>query len=534
MQTAGHLIVDQLEAAGIARVYSVPGESFLDVLDGLYDSSIVNVVARQEGGAGFMALAEGRLTSKPGVVLVTRGPGAANAMIAVHTAWQDQTPLVLMVGLIPVADRNRESFQEFNLHAWFGSTAKKVMILDDPSSAARLVDDALYTAATGRPGPVVIGLTEDVLLQLTDAETVPPRPAASPASSPAQLAALGAHLDRAERPLIIVGGGGWDGNTGAELAAWATISGIPIAADFRAYDAVPHDSPSYVGSLGYGRSDALARRLDDADLLVYLGCARTDVGSDGYQRGVDVPTVVINTDTDLHGHWGRVDLQLVSSVANLVGSLPKVVAHPTADWLDVARAEHLAFAIPTALPDGGVDLYTVMEQLAESIEADAVVTFGAGNHALWPARYIAHNSPHSLAAPRNGAMGLSVPAGVAASLIFPGRRVVTVSGDGEFMMNGQELATAAGYGASLLAIVVDNGCFATIRQHQEARYPERPSGTQLTNPDFATLARSYGLHGETVRTTGEFAPALDRALKSSTGALIHVFTDPETRTPKTA
>ena len=355
------------------------------------------------------------------MVLVTRGPGAANAAIAVHTAYQDATPLVLMVGLIPVADRNRESFQEFDLHAWFGSTAKKVVILDDPDSAAGLVDDALFTAASGRPGPVVIGLPEDVLVRRTDHAPVPPRWPAAPAPSAAQLDQLAVLLDRAERPLIVVGGDGWAAGTGAGLADWAHGHGIPVASDFRAYDAVPHSSPSYVGSLGYGRSDALARRLDEADLLVLVGCVRGDVLSDGYRRGLSTPTVLVNPDVDAHGHAGRIDLQLVATPASFTATLPAITKHPTADWLDPARAEHLAFATPWPAPDRGVDLYQVMGQLATAIEDDAVITYGAGNHALWAARYLPHNSAGSLAAPRNGAMGMGVPAAVAASIIFPGR-----------------------------------------------------------------------------------------------------------------
>ncbi|WP_343069240.1 thiamine pyrophosphate-binding protein [Leucobacter denitrificans] len=321
--SAGHLIVKQLTASGIERVYSVPGESFLDVLDGLYDSDITNVVARHEGGAAFMALAEGRLTGKPGIALVTRGPGAANAQIAIHTAYQDQTPLVLMIGLVPVADRNRESFQEFDPHAWFGSTAKKVVILDDADSAAELVDDALFTAASGRPGPVVIGLPEDVLTHLTEQEPVRPRPAASPAPGTAQMAELKALLDRAERPLFVLGGDGWRDGTGPALAEWAAAAHVPVTTDFRAYDAIPHASSSYVGSLGYGRSDALARRFDEADLLVFVGAVRSDVLSDGYRIGFGATTVVVSPDASLLGHSGRVDLQIVSTPANFVPLLPR-------------------------------------------------------------------------------------------------------------------------------------------------------------------------------------------------------------------
>lgn len=532
--SAGHLMVKQLAESGIERVYSVPGESFLDVLDGLYDSNITNVVARHEGGAGFMALAEGRLTGKPGVALVTRGPGAANAQIAVHTAYQDQTPLVLMIGLVPVADRNRESFQEFDPHAWFGSTAKKVVVLDDPDTAAELVDDALFTAASGRPGPVIIGLPEDVLTHLTERGTVPPRPAAAPAPSNAQMAELAGMLDAAERPLLVLGGDSWRAGTGPALAAWADAAQIPVATDFRAYDAVPHASPAFVGSLGYGRGDSLAERFDAADLLVFVGAVRSDVLSDGYKRGFSAKTAVVSPDPALLGHSGRVDLQIVSTPANFVELLEPRAAAAQNPWLTEARAEFLAWRTPAPHADRGVDLYEAMRQVEEATRGEAIVTYGAGNHALWAARYLSHELPNSLVAPRNGAMGVGVPAAVASALVFPERTVVTVAGDGCFMMNGQELATAVGYGAKVLAIVVDNGCFATIREHQEAHYPGRASGTHLTNPDFATLGRAYGLHGETVRTTEEFGPALLRALESPTGALIHVLTDPETRAPSTA
>ena len=534
--SAGHLMVKQLAASGIERVYSVPGESFLDVLDGLYDSNITNVVARHEGGAGFMALAEGRLSGKPGVALVTRGPGAANAQIAVHTAYQDQTPLVLMIGLIPIADRNRESFQEFDPHAWFGSTAKKVVVLDDPDTAAELVDDALFTAASGRPGPVVIGLPEDILTHLTERDVVPPRRPAAPAPSTAQLVELAELMERAERPMLVLGGDSWHGGIGQQLAAWAEAAQVPVATDFRAYDAIPHSSPAYVGSLGYGRSDALAERFDEADLLVFVGAVRADVLSDGYTRGFNATTVVVSPDPALLGHSGRVDLQLTSTPANFVAALTPVTREPQA-WLADARAEHLVFRTPVAAPADsviGVDLTEAMRHVEAATGGEAVVTYGAGNHAIWAARYLSHELPNSLVGPRNGAMGVGVPAAVTAAILFPERTVITVAGDGCFMMNGQELATAAGYGAKVIAIVVDNGCFATIREHQEAHYPGRPSGTHLTNPDFATLGRAYGLHSETVTTTEEFAPAFQRALESPTGALLHVLTDPATRAPSTA
>jgi len=534
--TAGHLIVGQLERAGVKRVYTVPGESFLDVLDGLHGSSIRNVVARQEGGAGFMALAEGRLTELPGVAMVTRGPGAANAFIAVHTAHQDATPLILFVGLIPVADRGRESFQEFDINAWFGSTAKKVVTLDDAASAARVVDDAIFTALSGRPGPVVIGLPEDVLVHVVENATVEPRTVARPEAAPADLDELIQKLAKARKPLVVVGGEGWTQESGEQLAAWASRNSIPVLADFRAYDAVPHRSDAYAGYLGYGRSDANAQRLDDADLLVFVGCVRGDVLSDGYKRGLDAQTVVVNADANLLGHFGRVDQHIIADVIAFAAVLASSSAAGEREegWFASARADQLAFSTPR--PDGGigVDLGVAMEVLKKEMDDDAVLTFGAGNHAIWPARYLDHNSANSLAAPRNGAMGMGIPAAVAASLAYPGRQVISVAGDGCFMMNGQEIATAMGYGAAFIVLVVDNGIFATIREHQEAHYPDRPSGTHMTNPDFAALARSYGGYGERVDRTEDFAAAFRRAVDSGLPALLHLPQDPATRSPKTS
>jgi acetolactate synthase-1/2/3 large subunit len=532
--TAGHLIVAQLERAGIKRVYGVPGESFLDVLDGLHGSSIETVVTRHEGGAGFMALAEGRLTELPGVAMVTRGPGAANAFIAIHTAHQDATPMILFVGLIPVADRGRESFQEFDINAWFGSTAKKVVTLDDAASAARVVDDAIFTALSGRPGPVVIGLPEDVLVHAIESGTVEPRKVSRPAPAAPDLAELEARLAAASKPLIVVGGEGWTQESGEALAGWASRHGVPVVADFRAYDAVPHRSDAYAGFLGYGRSDANAQRLDAADLIVFLGCVRGDVLSDGYTRGLDADTVVVNADADLLGHFGRMDQHITADVTafSIVLAGMESAVQPAAGWFADARADYLKFS--SAQPDGGtgVDLGVVMEILKQEMADDAVLTFGAGNHALWPARYLQHNSANSLAAPRNGAMGMGIPAAVAASLAYPGRQVISVAGDGCFMMNGQEIATAMGHGARFIVLVVDNGIFATIREHQEAHYPGRPSGTHMTNPDFSALARSYGGYGERIEKAEDFAAAFRRAVESGLPAVLHLPQDPTTRSPK--
>ncbi|MFJ1749387.1 thiamine pyrophosphate-dependent enzyme [Streptomyces sp. NPDC088116] len=559
--SAGHLIVAQLEREGVRRVYGVPGESYLDVLDGLYDSEISTVVTRHEGGAGFMALAEGRLTGRPGVALVTRGPGAANAFIAVHTAHQDATPLVLFVGLIPVPDRGREAFQEFDLTGWFGTTAKKVVTLDDPTAAARVVADALHTARSGRPGPVVIGLPEDVLTHPAGTSgTVEPLSLARPRASESALKEVAGRVERARRPLIVVGGEGWSAESGEHLVRWAAARSIPVVSDFRSYDAVPHEidgGNAFVGSLGYGRGDHAAGLLDEADLTLFLGAPRADVLSDGYRRGLDSETVLVLPGAAL-GHAGRIDQLIQADAPAFARDLAMSPVSTGADegWFRAAREAFLRFSTPVPAPsspvssepasplpadvsapgrsDAYVDMTAVMGVLRTELARDAVITFGAGNHALWPARYLPHRSPASLVAPRNGAMGLGIPAAVAASLAFPGREVVSVAGDGCFMMNGQELATAVGYGASPIVLVVDNGCYATIRQHQEDTYPGRPSGTHLTNPDFAAWARSFGAFGETVRSTADFGDAFLRARASGLPAVLHLFQDPSVRAPSTA
>lgn len=536
-RSAGHLIVAQLESEGVERVYCVPGESYLDVLDGLHDSSITDVVTRHEGGAGFMALAEGRLTGRPGIALVTRGPGAANAFIAVHTAHQDATPMVLMVGLIPVDDRGREAFQEFDLTAWFGSTAKHVVTLDDPGSAARVVAESMRIARTGRPGPVVIGLPEDVIRQSAgSADVVTTAPNGPVEPSAAAIAALDERLARAERPIVVVGGDGWNADAGRSVANWAAEQGIPIAADFRAWDAVPHDSGAYVGSLGYGRADSLAALLDDADLVVHVGCPRTDVLSDGYRLAQSAETVVVMAGEPL-GHSGRLDQSVTADPVGFAHALPEPRHRFDPERLRAARAAHERFSTPAVAAReqeaAYIDLTAVMAILREELSDDAIITFGAGNHAIWPSRYLPHHVPGSLLAPRNGAMGMGIPAAVAAALVHSDREVVSVAGDGCFLMNGQEIATAIGYGVGFVAIVVDNSVFATIREHQEQHYPGRPSGTHLTNPDFAAFARSFGGFGAAVATIDDFRDAYRAARASGLPAVLHLRQDPNVRAPRT-
>ncbi|MBK0421820.1 acetolactate synthase [Leucobacter sp. CSA2] len=548
-QSAGHLIVRTLETHGVERVYAVPGESYLDVLDGLHDSGVETVVCRHEGGAGFMALAEGRLTGRPGIAMVTRGPGAANAMIAIHTAWQDATALVLFVGLVPVADREREAFQEFSLTGWFGSTAKRVMTIDNADRAGELVAEALRIAASGRPGPVVVGLPEDVLVHLTDAQAPTPIPAPQPTPSEAELDDLVARLAAAERPAFVLGGDGWQGGEGRALAEFASAAGIPVFCDWRAYDAVPHEGPAWAGWLGYGRADAVAAGYAEADLLVFVGCTRSDVLSDGYTVGFEAETVIVEADPEATQHAGRIDRIILATPSGFATALAgrEAAARGARDdaWMAGRAAAQQRFAAhrpDTSVPGAnaeavarrGVDLGVAFGELDDRLGGNAILTFGAGNATIWAHRFVRHLNPASLVGARNGAMGLAVPAAVAASIAFPDRTAVAVCGDGDFLMNGQEIATAIAHGGAPLVIVVDNGVYGTIVQHQENHYPGRPSGTRMVNPNFAEWMQSFGGFGERVEDTADFAAALDRALAAEGPALLHVVIDSEVMPPASA
>ncbi|GAA1552136.1 thiamine pyrophosphate-dependent enzyme [Brevibacterium picturae] len=554
-RSAGHLIVNTLENAGIERVYAVPGESYLDVLDGLYDSSIETIVCRQEGGAGFMALSESRLTGSPGIAMVTRGPGAANAMISVHTSYQDATALVLFVGLVPIADRARESFQEFSLPEWFSSTAKKVIIVDDEHRAGDLTADALRIAASGRPGPVVVGLPEDVLVRMTEAPDTRPAPIAEPQPSAADLELLTTRIGNAAKPAFVLGGDGWHEGHGRALLDLAASAGVPVFCDWRAYDAVPHTGPAWAGWLGYGRAEAVAAGYGDADLLVFIGATRSDVASDGYTRGFDAETVVVGLDPEATQHAGRIDQQILASPRSFVTALTSATHSTSAStsaaidaatmrgvrddaWMESRSAVQSQVAahrpdaeVAGTVPRTGVDLGVAFGILDDRLGGQAVLTYGAGNATIWSHRFIRHLKPASLVGARNGAMGLAVPGAVAASLVFPERRAVAVCGDGDFLMNGQELATAFAHGAKPLVIVVDNGVYGTIVQHQVNHYPGRPSGTRMVNPDFATWMSAFDGHGERVEKTEDFEAALDRALATDGPALVHVLIDSDLMPP---
>lgn len=535
-KSAGHLIVDTLVAHGVQRIYSVPGESYLDVLDGLHDSSIENVICRHEGGAAYMAEADGKMNSIPGVAMVTRGPGAANAHVGLHTAWQDSTPMVLFVGLIPFEHRDREAFQEFDPHAWFGTGAKRVMVLDHPERASEIVAEAMFAASSGRPGPVVVGLPEDVIKVEVEDHLHPQIPIAGGGMTVTDWKALHDALRTAEKPLFITGGNDWTSEGAQQLTRWLEDHQIPAAAEWRTQGTVPFDSPSYVGPIGYGRPKPTYDLLEETDLIVFVGTVPGDVITDGFniRQNWDKKNFIVTIDPSLRGRSGPVSFQIVAKPDVFVRDLVLMdleVKDSWKQWTSKMRAEQENFAaLPAAEPlEGPAKMDTMMAHLVAALPEDPMVTFGAGEHTNWAHRYFPTRSYASMISARNGSMGYSIPSAVAASLNYPGRRIVTIAGDGEFLMNGQELATATQYGATPLVIVMDNQEYGTIRTHQERDYPNRVSGTQLKNPDFAGMAEAFGGFGVKVTQDEEIPAALESALKAidddGTFALIHLVVE---------
>ena len=539
----GTAIARSLELHDVPRIFEVPGESFLPVLDGLYESSIDTIVCRQEGGACYMAEAHGKATGQPGVAMVTRGPGAANAFVGIHTTWQDATPLVLFVGLVPTSDRDRESFQEFDIKAWFGTQAKRVYVLDDASRASRVVAEAFHLATQGRPGPVVIGLPEDVLHQEFTGDLCQPLPSSHGAFSDADLDFLADELRAAQKPLIFAGGAHWSPNTSAAVQKFAEQHQIPVVHDWRASDRIAFSSPANAGWLGYGRNDAATELLTEADLVVEIGAVLTDVPTDGYtlRQSLDAKNILINTDTTLLGNSAAITRHILASpqaFAEVTEELTKRIGVETGttqhEWFTTAHRNHLSFADvgkPENWPEtatGTAHMEAIMEAIQQQAPKDALYTFGAGNHCLWAQRYLHTETYPSQLSVRNGSMGYSIPSAVAASLQFPERTVITIAGDGEYLMNGQELATAVQAGGAFLAVVMSNAEFGTIRTHQLNHYPKRVSGTQLNNPDFAAAAVAFGAHGETVTSDQDAAGAVERALaavREGKPAVINVITD---------
>ncbi|MFC7401683.1 thiamine pyrophosphate-dependent enzyme [Citricoccus sp. GCM10030269] len=539
-KSAGHVIVDTLEAHGVKRLYSVPGESYLDVLDGLHESSIENVVCRHEGGAAYMAEADGKMNTVPGIAMVTRGPGAANAHVGLHTAWQDSTAMVLFVGLIPFEHRGKEAFQEFDPEAWFGTGAKRVMVLDHADRASEIVAEAMFAATSGRPGPVIVGLHEDIIKEQIDPTLHPNIPVATGGMTVEDWKALNEALQGSDKPLFITGGNDWTTEGAAALTKWLEEHHLPAAAEWRTEGTVPFTSPSYVGPIGYGRPKPTYDLLEETDLIVFVGTVPGDVVTDGFKirQNWDKKNFLVTIDPSLRGRSGPVSHQIVAKPDVFVRDLVRMelaVKESWKEWTCRMRAEQEKFsALPSTEPgEGRATMNTLMAHLVQRLPEDAMITLGAGEHTNWAHRYFPTNSYAAMVSARNGSMGYSVPSAVAASLNFPGRRVVTIAGDGEFLMNGQELATAVQYGATPLVIVMDNQEYGTIRTHQERDYPKRISGTQLKNPEFAGMAEAFGGFGVRVERDADIPAAVESALaaidENGTFALIHLIVDQRVR-----
>ncbi|MGW6401326.1 thiamine pyrophosphate-dependent enzyme [Streptomyces sp. NPDC055134] len=527
-RSGGRILIDQLQAHGVDTVYGVPGESYLAALDALHDAPVRMVVCRHEGGAAYMAEAHGKLTGRPGVCFTTRGPGAANALVALHTAYQDATPLILFIGLVPRAHTDRASFQELDLRGTFGASAKLVETIDDAARIPEYVARAFAVASSGRPGPVVLGLPEDMLTDVVRVADATPLPVPTGGVSPAGLDTLEELLTGAERPLVLLGGGRWTPQARTDVRDWAAAWALPVAVDFRCQDLIDNEAEVYVGPLGYGRDDALAERVRETDLLLCVGTVPGDVATDGFtllpRDGTGPRLVQVLPNPHPPGALYPAALSLLAApeaFGDAVRTLRPKAPVPWAVRTKQDRSAHLAFRTPVPDEDP-LDLATVFAALDTRLPAGAIVTFGAGNHAIWAQRFLTYREGTRQLSPRNGSMGYGVPAAVAAAIAEPGRKVVSIAGDGCFLMNGQELATAVTEGAAPLIIVLNNSTYGTIRQHQEQTYPGRVSGTGLGNPDFVAFARAFGAHGERVTATGEFGPALERSLASGKAALIEL------------
>jgi acetolactate synthase-1/2/3 large subunit len=547
-QLAGHLLVECLAAQGVTHAFGVPGESYLAVLDGFhaYRDRIRFVVNRQEGGAAFMADAHGKLTGRPGVCFVTRGPGATNASIGVHTAFQDSTPMVLFVGDVAGDQRDREAFQELDYGSFFGPStrgmAKRVERIDDPDRIPEYVARAFATAMNGRPGPVVLALPEDMLVRTTAARPLARVEPVLAWPDPRGLQQLRALLLAAERPFVIAGGTGWTPEAAQALQRFADNWKLPVGNAFRFQDTFDNHHPLYAGDVGIGINPRLAQRIKDADLVLALGPRLGEMTTSGYtllapprpkQKLVHLHAGAEELNRVYHADVALQASMAVAAIA-LERDLPAPAAVPWGPWTDAAHADYEANLVPQPLP-GAIDMPAIVAVLQKHLPADAVLTNGAGNFASWMHRFFRF---HGLAkghrtqlAPTVGAMGYGVPGGIAASIVA-GRTALTMAGDGDFLMNGQELATAVQHGARSIVVLLNNGMFGTIRMHQEREYPGNVSGTELANPDFVGLARAYGYHAERITRTEEFEPAFLQALARAQGTLIEVMLDPEVITTR--
>ena len=539
---AGHLLVECLLAQGVTHAFGVPGESYLAALDGfhLHREQIKFVICRQEGGAAFMAEAQGKLTGRPGICFVTRGPGATNASIGVHTAFQDSTPMVLFVGDVASDTRDREAFQEMDYTHFFGPStkgmAKRVERVDDPERLPEYVARAFATAMNGRPGPVVLVLPEDMLTQAVKSQALARVEPVQSWCDPGALRTLRDMLLASTRPLVIAGGGGWTPQAAQALQRFAENWQLPVTNAFRFQDTFDNHHPQYAGDVGIGIAPALTARVRDADLIIAIGPRLGEMTTGGYTLLKAPKThqklVHIHASAEELNRVYQADLAIHSTMNAAARGLEVLTAPNDVAWSDWTRLAHDGYLDnlqPQILP-GDIDMPAIVATLQKHLPADAVLTNGAGNFASWMHRFYKHHGlvkgHKTQLAPTVGAMGYGVPAGIAANLLT-GRLAFTIAGDGDFLMNGQELATAVQHGGKSIIVLLNNGMYGTIRMHQEREYPDHVTGSQLHNPDFAALAQAYGYVGVRIHQTDEFEPAFMAAMSRPQGTLIEVMLDPE-------
>lgn len=531
--TGGRELVRGLIAHGSDLVFCVPGESYLAALDALYDErrALRLISCRQEAGAANMAVAHGKLTGRAGICFVTRGPGATQAAIGVHTAFQDSVPMILFIGQVARADRGREAFQEVDFEAMFAPLCKWAVEVNDPDQMRSIIDKAFHLAHQGRPGPVVVSLPEDVL----SAVTAPQEGAATgvPASPAADFGNATELLSESVKPIAIVGGYGWTAESGATVAGFCERNNIPLVAAFRSQDVVDNRRACYAGDLGFALNPALGQRVRAADLVLAIGTRLGDITTGGYTHIVppspSQKLIHIHRSADELGKVFKADIAVNAPMEVAVSALAQMSiggAEQRQDWYRGARIDYETWQRPEQMP-GPVQLGEIIDYLNDRLGEAAILCNGAGNYTGWLHRHYRYKGPHTQLAPKSGAMGFGVPAAIAAKLARPDADVIAFAGDGCFLMTGQELATAKAEGANIVVIVINNGMYGTIRLHQEKRYPGRVIGTDLINPDFAAFARAFGCHGARVERTGEFAPAFEAALAADRPSLIEIIIDPD-------
>ncbi|MCH8236895.1 MAG: thiamine pyrophosphate-binding protein [Proteobacteria bacterium] len=538
LRTGGQILVDGLRTNGVERVFCVPGESYLAALDAFHDVPEIQLIAcRQEGGAAMMADAHGKMTGRPGVCFVTRGPGAANAASGVHVAFQDSTPMVLLIGQVARGHAEREAFQEMDFRRMYGEMAKWVAQIDDEARVAEYINHAFHLAISGRPGPVVLALPEDMLRARAAPAAITPAAEIQAHPGAGDMETLRGLLSKAKRPVLILGGGGWNAEACGQIQALAEANDLPVAVTFRCQDRFDNTHPNYAGDLGSGPNPKLHERVRRADFLLVVGSRLGEMSTGGYAI-IDIPKP---KQTLVHVHPGAEELGRVYQPALAINAGMKAFAaglvtmEPVkpewGEWTRAARDDYLAWTEPPEIP-GPVQMGEIMAWLNDRLPDDAILCNGAGNFSVWVNRFYRYRKFGTLLAPTSGSMGYGLPAAVSAKLQNPDRTVVAFTGDGDFLMTGQELATAVHYGANIIVLIGNNGMYGTIRMHQEKEYPGRIIGTDLTNPDFAAYARAFGAHGAVVEKTDEFAPAFEAALKSGRPAVLELRIDAEAILPQ--